>query len=89
MEWQVTEIGLSPRGYWTHADEDLVGTVVGVSRSLPSFDSCARVKDTVAALGTARRLSGDAASRTTHTHGSRPILHRIALRSVITTSKQI
>ena len=33
MEWQVTEIGLNPRGCWTHADEDLVGTMVEVSRS--------------------------------------------------------
>ena len=27
MEWQVTEIGLNPRGCWTHADENLVGTM--------------------------------------------------------------
>ena len=33
MEWQVTEIGLNPRGYGTYADEDLVGTMVEVSRS--------------------------------------------------------
>ena len=33
MEWQVTEIGFNPRGYWTYADEDLVGTMVEVSRS--------------------------------------------------------
>ena len=33
MEWQVTEVGLNPRGYWTHADEDLVGTMVEVSKS--------------------------------------------------------
>ena len=33
MEWHVLEIGLNPRGYWTYADEDLVGTMVEVSRS--------------------------------------------------------
>ena len=34
MEWQVPEIGLNPRGYWTYADEDLVGTIVEVSRAI-------------------------------------------------------
>ena len=33
MKWQVPEIGLNPRGYWTNGDEELVGTMVEVSRS--------------------------------------------------------
>ena len=41
MEWHVPEIGLNPRGYWTHADEDLVGTMVEANRAnLRLLDLC-------------------------------------------------
>ena len=55
MGWQVTEIGPNPRGYWTYADEDLVGTMVEVSRSChPSTLAPVSISDKVAAT-----VSGD------------------------------
>ena len=57
MAWQVFEIGLNPRGYWTNARSGWDHG--GSEQVVPSFHSCARVSDKVAALGTARRVSGD------------------------------
>ena len=57
MAWQVFEIGLNPRGYWTNARSGWHHG--GSEQVVPSFHSCARVSDKVAALGTARRVSGD------------------------------
>ena len=59
MEWQVTEIGLNPRGYWTNADADLFGTMVEVNKSCHPSTPAPVSLTKVAALGTARRVSGD------------------------------
>ena len=32
-EWQIPDLGLNPRFYWTYADEDLVGQLVEVAQS--------------------------------------------------------
>ena len=32
--WQIPELGLSPRYYWCYADEDLVGQLVEVAKSV-------------------------------------------------------
>ena len=60
MEWRV---GDNPRGQWTYGDEDLVGTMVEVSKSCPP--------STLAPVSFAKWLllaGGLATSRRTHTH---------------------